>query len=200
MFRRAPLVLATALIGALLTGCTPASTQTGLDNPASAPENLSGAASATSSAESPSSSLADAPAPEDASDEAPCAPEPVPTTAILTVYAPDGAAEGFVATDVEVASIDKDTVVQHLADAGVLADGVAINSLTVGDGRVNVDFNAAFATHLQSMGTTGEYLTLGSVVNTLLAAFDAQSAVVTVDGQPLETGHNVYDQPLSLYA
>ena len=47
--------------------------------------------------------------------------------------------------------------------------------------------------------TSGEYVILGSVVNTFLTAYDADAIIITVDGEVLETGHSVYDQPLTLY-
>ena len=124
----------------------------------------------------------------------------------LMVYAPDETAEGFVTTQVEVEAVTEAAILQALTDAQVLSQDVQINILeTVADAQtpenvqLHVDFNGAFATLLQSQGTAGEYGILGSVVNTFLTAYEAQTMLVTVDGAPLETGHNVYDTALEFY-
>ena len=41
---------------------------------------------------------------------------------------------------------------------------------------------------------------LGSVVNTFLAAFGADSILITADGKALQTGHNVYNEPLTVFS
>ena len=38
---------------------------------------------------------------------------------------------------------------------------------------------------------------LASLVNTLWAYYEPAELVLTVDGDPLETGHNIYDQPFT---
>ena len=40
---------------------------------------------------------------------------------------------------------------------------------------------------------------MGSVVNTLLAAYAAQSVCISCEGEIMETGHSIYDFPLSFY-
>ena len=49
------------------------------------------------------------------------------------------------------------------------------------------------------MGTAGEYLLLGSVVNTFLDNLDGESILITVDGETLESGHEIYDRELTFY-
>ena len=56
--------------------------------------------------------------------------------------------------------------------------------------------NAAFGAGMMSTGTTGEMLYLGALVNTVLDHADAESVLLTVEGEPLETGHNIYDEPI----
>ena len=58
---------------------------------------------------------------------------------------------------------------------------------------------AAMLPYMQGSGTAGEYLTMGSVVNTFLTAFDAETMTLTVNGKPLETGHDIYDYDLGFY-
>ena len=38
---------------------------------------------------------------------------------------------------------------------------------------------------------------MGSVVNTYLSAYDAESVFITVNGEILETGHMIYDFPIT---
>lgn len=126
-------------------------------------------------------------------------PEPV----ILSVYVPDETAEGFVKREVEVPDITESVITDQLILAGVLAEGTRVNSLELVSGsdapELLVDFNSALRDRILSQGTAGEYVTLGSVVNTFLTAYGAQSMVITVEGQPLESGHAVYDAPLPFF-
>ena len=55
-----------------------------------------------------------------------------------------------------------------------------------------VDFNGAFGVYVSSKGTTGEYYTIGSIVNTFLDAYGCEKIKITVEGNTLETGHNDY--------
>lgn len=120
---------------------------------------------------------------------------------ILTVYIPNNNADAFIKTEVEVPEITKEVVVAQLINAGVLSDGTMVAALEFDAGAklLKADFNEPFRRLLQTMGTAGEYMIMGSVVNTFLSAFDADFISITVDGDILETGHSVYDQPLSLY-
>lgn len=129
-----------------------------------------------------------------------------PETILLTIYSPDGNAEGFVQSQVEVAFVAEPVIVEQLILAGVLAEGTQVNlcelsasSDAPGWTQLHVDFNEAFRDRILSMGTAGEYTILGSVVNTFLTAYNAQSMTITVDGQVLESGHAVYDQPLEFF-
>ena len=57
----------------------------------------------------------------------------------------------------------------------------------------------AFAAQVRSLGTSGEYFLVGGIVNTLLDAFDGTEVMLTVNGAPLESGHNIYDYALTRY-
>lgn len=119
----------------------------------------------------------------------------------VALFLPDENAEGFLKTTVEVPQITETVLVERLIAAGVLTEGTQINTLAYdSDSRyLKVDFNDSFRLLVQAMGTSGEYMIMGSVVNTFLSAFDADTISITADGNVLETGHCVYDQPLSFY-
>ena len=57
---------------------------------------------------------------------------------------------------------------------------------------LEIDFNEAFGAYVCSMGTTGEYYTIGSFVNTFLDVYGCEKVKITVEGNTLETGHAEY--------
>lgn len=131
---------------------------------------------------------------------------PVTTTPqeLLTVFSPNDNADGFEQTVVEVPAITDASIVEKLVDTGVLAEGTDVNTtmgVSVDSGRETLlaDFNTTFLQSILPMGTSGEYVFIGSKVNTYLTAYDADAILITVEGAVLETGHSVYDQPLTFY-
>lgn len=117
----------------------------------------------------------------------------------LSLWVPDSNAEHWEVTVVQVPKIAPGIMIEQLRLAGVLNDDVRFNRFTLEDGAASLDFNAAFSQQVNSMGTAGEIMILGSVVNTFLTAFDIESLTITVDGEVLETGHNIYDIPFGFF-
>lgn len=136
-------------------------------------------------------------------EPAPTSPEPTetqpPTDPVMlkfTVYHPNENADGFETLEVSTATIDAESVVYALIWAEVLPEGTKVNSLSSEGMQLNIDFNAAFRDHLFTMGTAGERMLIGSVVNTFLGAYQAESVMLTVDGEIIESGHVAYDFPI----
>ena len=127
------------------------------------------------------------------------APTEAPTIAesiTFTLYTPNEMLEGFDETESVIDELSAQNIIQLLIDAGVLNEGITVISETVEDGNVQIDLNEAFGEQLNSFGSTGERYYIGSVVNSILSAYGAQSVTITVDGQVLESGHVVYDFPI----
>ena len=141
-----------------------------------------------------------APPVTDAPTQAPTdAPTEEPTEVQLQtfrLYHSDENAENFLYEEVQVPEINETVVTQQLIAAGVLPEGTAVNSFAAVGSQLNIDFNDAFLTQLNSMGTSGERMLVGSVVNTFLSAYGAHSVFFTVDGQTVESGHVIYDFPI----
>ena len=117
-----------------------------------------------------------------------------------TLYLPNENADGFVTRTVQTPSITAESVLAELQKGGALpADGIIINAFGAEDDQLHIDFNAAFADAVNAMGTSGEYMIIGSLVNTYLNAFQAQSLFLTVEGEILESGHVIYDFPLTFH-
>ena len=121
--------------------------------------------------------------------------EPEVTT--FTVYTPNETLDGFFTTEFQG---DKENVAEVLISAGVLTEDVKVNSITWDEATIIVDFNSAFADLINSQGTTGEGMIMGCVVNTFLSAHGAETMMITVDGEILESGHVIYDFPMGMVA
>lgn len=129
-------------------------------------------------------------------DTEPPATQP-PMILVYQIYLPNDNADGFDIETVETGEITPESVLAELISRGVLPDTVVINDFSSAGMQLNIDFNQPFADLVCSMGTAGELMITGSVVNTYLSAFQAESLFFTVNGEILESGHVVYDFPLT---
>ncbi len=143
------------------------------------------------------------PAKEPVMTAAPAETAPPETTGIqehfITLYAPNEDATGFIYASWEVPDISTETICGALIEAGVLKEDVVFNRLILENGQINLDVNRAFQTQLMSYGTAGEYMIVGSVVNTLLSVYSAETVMITVEGGLMESGHVIYDIPMEFY-
>ncbi|MBR3972346.1 MAG: GerMN domain-containing protein [Oscillospiraceae bacterium] len=146
------------------------------------------------------------PPPTQVPTEATVPPTETPTEApteppLLTfsVYSANEHADGFIETQVETTEITVELVMEKLIDAAVINGDTALNSFEPVEDTLFLDFNSVFADQINSMGTAGERMIMGSVVNTFLSAFDGDFVMITVDGEILESGHVVYDVPLEFF-
>ncbi len=130
--------------------------------------------------------------------EAPTETTPAPLLS-YQIFLPNENADGFNEETVATNQITADSVLSELQARNVLPDTVIINAFGSEGSQLNIDFNQAFADLVCSMGTSGEMMIVGSVVNTYLSAFQAQSVYFTVDGKILESGHVIYDFPIGYY-
>ena len=114
----------------------------------------------------------------------------------VTIYHGNENADGFETPEFEVEEMNMNVLVEKLIEVGVLNEDVFITSMRIDGDHLILNFGPAFADQLNTMGTSGERMMMGSVVNTFLTAFDAGTVSLRVDGQILESGHVVYDEPM----
>ena len=142
-------------------------------------------------------------APTDAPTEAPtetsAAAPANPSSLALTVFRGDDNAEFFISEEVFVPVINETVIVEQLVAAGILSEGTAVNSIGMDGTQLNIDFNQTFADRICSMGTSGERIIVGSTVNTFLCAYGADCVYFTINGEILESGHVIYDFPLTYF-
>ena len=131
----------------------------------------------------------------------PAEPTEAPTTATVTffLYTPNENVDGFEKREVTLGTLDAQAILELLIAEDVLNESVALNSVELQNDQLLLDFNSAYFDQLVTYGTSGELMMMGSVVNTYLDAYDAQSVVITADGEIMESGHVVYDFPLEFY-
>lgn len=114
----------------------------------------------------------------------------------ITIYTSNDDATAFVSESVKIDELTPENIVKVLIEKSVLPSDVQVlkcDKQTVDGVKIlDVDFNEAFGAYVCSMGTTGEYYTIGSIVNTFLDAFDCEQIKITVEGNTLETGHAEY--------
>lgn len=134
--------------------------------------------------------------PEGSQDTQTLAQEPAAETATITVYYSNADATAFESSEVQIASLSPEAVLEALVSQGALTADVAENSFTMntmdGKASIELDLNSAFAAYVSNMGTTGEYYTVGALVNTFLDAYECEQIRITVDGEVLATGHAEY--------
>lgn len=114
----------------------------------------------------------------------------------IKVYACNDDATAFVSECVKIDELTPENIVNALIEKSVLSSDVQVlkcDKKTVdGVESLEIDFNEAFGAYVCSMGTTGEYYTIGSIVNTFLDSYGCEKVKITVEGNTLETGHAEY--------
>lgn len=119
----------------------------------------------------------------------------------VEIYFGDSNAENLTSETVEEEEVTPELLVNKLVEHQILSEGTKVNSFKETDSEENgkqleVDFSMEFQDALFAQGTSGEFLMLGSVVNTFLDAYDADCMLITVEGNTLESGHCIYENPM----
>jgi spore germination protein GerM len=114
----------------------------------------------------------------------------------IQLYVSNDDATAFVSESVKIDELTPENIVNALVQKSVLPSDIQVlkceEQIVDGVKSLDVDFNEAFGAYVCSMGTTGEYYTIGSIVNTFLDAYGCEKVKITVEGNTLETGHAEY--------
>lgn len=121
----------------------------------------------------------------------------------ITVYYCNDDATALVSSEEELAALSPEEIVRVLTEKGVLTADIEVRSVketeAEGEKAIELDFNAAFASYVSNMGSTGEYYVIGGVCNTFLDAYECGKLKITVEGEPLATGHAEYPGYMSKF-
>lgn len=131
--------------------------------------------------------------------ESPAA-EPFSEAVSINLYHGDENYEKIVGDTVSIPELSPDYIMAALHEQGVFSEAVAVNSFLMDKtGVIRLDLAENFGTIMNSTGTSGEYIMMGSLVNTFLDAYHASGLILQVAGKTLETGHSIYDWTLEFY-
>lgn len=119
----------------------------------------------------------------------------------LTLYLPNENADGWNVTKNQIEQVTPDIIIGQLVGAGAIPDSVTVVSFGEDQGEngliLKLDLSSNFAERLLNMGTAGEYLTMGSVVNSFLDTYQADGIEITAGGNVIETGHTSFEGVLN---
>lgn len=119
--------------------------------------------------------------------------------ATIQVYKPSILADRFETKEYTIESLDAQSVLKAISSEGIIPRDTKVNSFKQQGDTLEIDISDELANKLSSLGTTGEYYTMGSIVNTMLNCYSADYISITVDGQIIETGHRRYDIKLTKF-
>ena len=119
------------------------------------------------------------------------------------VYSPNSNADGFhqnvMEWQIPYVADYQPTILDAWIELDVLTDDIQILSMVQEENHITIDFNHAFKDLVCTMGTSGERMIIGSVVNTLIANYDVDTVSITVEGDIWESGHVIYDFPMGFF-
>ena len=122
-----------------------------------------------------------------------------PKSYTITLYKGNDNADGFVTSKVTIKNKTAYSILKELKAIGAVANNVKANSLEFEGKDLVLDLSKEFAADVSSSGTAGEYIKVGSVVNTFTDAYNTKTLTITVEGKSWESGHAVYDGPLGKF-
>lgn len=142
-----------------------------------------------------------APEPEIEAEPEAVPEEPVQETQAVeaVIYYGNEQADGLLQKTVQLDSVTPEHLISELAKLNVVSIDTKVNSFEQDGKSLKLDLSKGFSEYVNMMGTSGEYIVMGGLVDTFLTAFEAEEILITVDGKPLETGHAIYEEPLRFY-
>jgi len=141
------------------------------------------------------------PQPADTPEETTAAPVPDTTAEekrVLNVYVPNEAFDGCDVLKIETEGADAESVLSLLVQKGVLPEEVRVLSLEQDGKTLKLDMNEAFFLYLCRFGSSTEGIVMRCLCCTFMDAFGAESVFVTAEGQIMESGHVIYDFPITM--
>lgn len=125
--------------------------------------------------------------------------EAVQQTQVTVYYGNSGSLE-LKYEDAAMEQLTPENLIDSLAKHNIVSLDTKVNSFEEEEdvsGKVlKLDLSGTFREYLKTMSENGEKVILASVTNTFLEAYEAELIQITVEGDPLETSHGSYEEPI----
>lgn len=120
-------------------------------------------------------------------------------TAKIKIYYVDPNGEDIISKEVEVTGERSEKIVSALKNEGLLTEDCMVKSVNVDEAAKTmvIDVNRAFGNRIRSAGTLGEEQIIQCTAKTYTEAYQCEKIKITEEGNPLETGHTVYENYIS---
>ena len=117
----------------------------------------------------------------------------------VVIYYSNVQADGFATKEMQIEGLTPENLITELAKVNIVSIDTEVKSFTQDGKSLTLDLSKGFGQYINMMGSSGEYVVMGGLVNTFLDAYDAEQILITVEGNALESGHAIYDKPLGFY-
>lgn len=118
---------------------------------------------------------------------------------LVTYYHGDKFGDVLISETTLVPRLTAQALVDLLIEQKVVPEGTKVRNFKRSGGVITLDLSKEFEEEARSLGSTGEYVLVGSLVNTFLTTYEAQEMDLTTEGRDLATGHNIYDYNLEFF-
>ena len=117
----------------------------------------------------------------------------------VVIYYSNIQADGFATKEMQIEGLTPENLIAELAKVNIVSIDTEVKGFSQDGKSLTLDLSNGFGQYLNMMGSSGEYVVMGGLVNTFLDAYDAEEILITVEGNALESGHAIYDKPLGFY-
>lgn len=121
----------------------------------------------------------------------------------VKVYFGNEDGDAIVSEVVEMEQVTANKVMEELVRKEVVTKDAKVLGLVkqTKDGKIHLKLNMSkeFGEFVSTMGSSGEYTIVGSVVNTFLDLYDAEDVLILIEGETFETGHQLYNNYLQFF-
>lgn len=114
----------------------------------------------------------------------------------IEIYYSNTNADGLCRQEVLISQLTADQIFEALYAKNVVPSNVkAIDcqEIILNEEKViELNLSTSFSEYLNTLGSAGESITMKSIVNTFLKAFECEKIHITIEGELLATGHKEY--------